>query len=336
MPEKATKGKCPRVVSRLKRLAATLRRVGAPPFRFVHHVLESHFKKHSASLTAAGIAFYLGISLAPLILLGVSVAGFLIGSSERAGEVISEAFVTLIPQGGDLIHSLLERVVANRLSVGLIGLVALLWISSRLTNAVRRALDDVYGGLARPRRWWEGRLVSLGMLVGILAFVIGGAWLNGLFAHLATTDWTLWGIELTPLRWLARIILLLTPYALSWLFFFLVYRLVPTTRGGARAAAIGAGVAALGFEGAKLAFSFYLAHLSNQGLYYGILTAVVMLSLWAYYAAHVLLLGAEVSRALEDRRHQQISVNNHSKETHLPSKTTKRSLSSRKSSDSSR
>ncbi len=289
----------------LARSWAFLRRVFGPPVRFVYDVLRSHLKEHQGGLTAAGVAFYLSISLVPLILLGVSVAGYVIGSSERAVAVISEAVVELVPQGELLIQGLLERVVANRLEVGLIGLVALLWISSKITNAVRRALDNIFGGLARPRRWWEGRLVSLAMLVGLLGFFIGGAWVTGLFAHVATSDWSLWGMELKAVKGLARIILVLAPYLLSWLFFFLVYRLVPTTKGGARAAVFGAAVAALGLEAAKLGFSFYLAHLKSPGLYYGILTGVVLLALWAYYAAHVLLVGAEVAREITRRRRRR-------------------------------
>lgn len=268
--------------------------------RFLRDVGERHIKTHNGALTAAGIAFYLGVTLVPLVLLGSSAAGYILGSDERAVEAVTDTVVRLIPHGEVLIRGLLERTVANRAEVGIIGLVAMLWITSGVTSALRRGIDNIWGGLARKRRWWEGPLIALAMLVGILVFFLGGTWLTGLFAHVATTDWTLWGMELAAVKGLARLVMVLAPFLLSLLFFFLVYRLVPTTHVRSRSALVGAVVAAVGFEGAKLLFSFYIAHITRPALYYGVLAGLVVVFLWAYYAAHILLVGAEVARRFDE------------------------------------
>ena len=269
-------------------------------WRFLRDVGERHVKTHNGALTAAGIAFYLGITLVPLMLLGTSAVGFILGGSERAVGAVTDAVVQLIPHGEELIRGLLERTIANRTEVGIIGLVALLWISSGLTSALRRGIDNIWGGVARKRHWWEGPLIALAMLLGMLVFFLGGTWLTGLFAHVATTDWTLWGMELHTVKGLARLVMVLAPFLLTLLFFFLVYRLVPTTRVRSRSAFVGAVTAAVGFETAKLLFSFYIADISRPTLYYGVLAGLVVIFLWAYYAAHIILVGAEVARRLNE------------------------------------
>ncbi len=272
-------------------------------FRFLGGVLKSHFVTHQGSLSAAGIAFFLGVNLVPLVLLGVSVFGFILGSSGAAAQTVTEALGGILPDSLDWAGNLLEKAVGARVEVGIVGLVVLLWLSSRLTDSVRRALEGIWGA-GRKRRWWEGRLVALGMLVGVFVFLLAGTLLTGLLAKLVGSDWRLGGWEFPLAKGLARIILLVVPYILTALFFFIVYRLVPTAPVSWQAAAVGALTAALAYEAAKVLFSFYLADLARPDVYYGVLAGLVAFSFWSYYAATILLLGAELAYAVEGRRAQ--------------------------------
>ena len=69
-----------------------------------------------------------------------------------------------------------------------------------------------------------------------------------------------------------------------------------------QAAGVGALAAAFAFEAAKLLFSLYLAELARPDIYYGFLAGLVAFSFWSYYAATILLLGAELAHAVEERR----------------------------------
>ena len=272
-------------------------------FRFLGGVLKSHFVTHQGSLSAAGIAFFLGVNLVPLVLLGVSVFGFILGSSGAAAQAVTGALGGLVPDSLGWAGNLLEKAVGARVEVGIAGLLVLLWLSSRLTDSVRRALENIWGA-GRKRRWWEGRLIALGMLVGVLVFLLAGTLLTGLLAKLAGSDWRIGGWEFPLGRGLARIVLLVVPYLLTALFFFLVYRLVPTAPVSWQAASVGALTAALAYEAAKVFFSFYLADLARPDVYYGVLAGLVAFSFWSYYAATILLLGAELASAVEGRRAQ--------------------------------
>ena len=270
-------------------------------FRFLGGVVRSHFVTHHGTLTAGGIAFFLGVNLVPLALLGVSIFGFVLGSNEAAVEVVTQTLGELVPESGDWIEALVGKAIGARVEVGIIGLVVLLWLTSRLTNSIRRAVDNIWGS-GRKRRWWEGRLIALAMLLGVLVFLLAGTFLTGLFARLAGSDWRIGGVNLAWARPLGRIILLIVPFLLTALFFYLVSRLVPTARVSWQAASIGALSAAALFEAAKVLFSFYLADLARPDIYYGFLAGLVVLNFWSYYAATIMLLGAELAHAYEERR----------------------------------
>jgi membrane protein len=270
-------------------------------FRFLGGVVRSHFVTHQGSLTAGGIAFFLGVNLVPLVLLGVSVFGFVLGSSEAAVEVVTRTLGDLVPESLDWIEGVVAKVVAARVEVGVVGLVVLLWLTTRLTDSVRRAIDNIWGP-GRRRRWWEGRLIALAMLGGVLLLLFTSTFLTGLFARFAGSDWRLGEWDFPVAKTIIRIGLVLAPFLLSALFFFGVYRLVPTAPVSWQAAAVGALSTALFFEGAKVLFSFYLADLAAPDVYYGFLAGLVALSFWSYYAATILLLGAELAYAVEKRR----------------------------------
>ncbi|HDR06601.1 MAG TPA: hypothetical protein ENN88_03115, partial [Candidatus Coatesbacteria bacterium] len=143
---------------------------------------------------------------------------------------------------------------------------------------------------------------ALGLLAGILVFLLAGTVLTGLLARLVGSGWRLGEWEPTVGRSLVRIALVVVPYIMTTLFFFLVYRLVPTAPVSWQAAGVGALAAAFAFEAAKLLFSLYLAELARPDIYYGFLAGLVAFSFWSYYAATILLLGAELAHAVEERR----------------------------------
>ncbi len=256
--------------------------------RLLWRVGKSHFGEHNGPLASAGIAFYLGICLVPLLLLGMSVLGFFLGSDGAAQGELASFVNNLVPAAGGFFDELIGSLVKSRISTGLIGLVTLLWLASRLTNAIRRGIDYIWGGKGRKRRWWEGRLVALAMLLGMLLFLLAGTVGTGLIAKFTA-----------GMGGFSRFFLLLAPYLLTLLFFYILYRVVPTVHVRPQAALIGAIVTAVLFEAAKLLFTFYLGNLSQPGVYYGMLTILVVFGLWAYYLASIILLGAELAREVD-------------------------------------
>src|SRR5690606_17278671 len=89
----------------------------------------------------------------------------------------------------------------------------------------------------------------------------------------------------------------LVPPIVSFIGFFLLYRLIPAERPATKHAAVGAIVAAIGFEVLKVGFTQYVAYFGNYNETYGALGFVIIFLFFIYLAAQVMLFGGEVTVA---------------------------------------
>jgi membrane protein len=75
--------------------------------------------------------------------------------------------------------------------------------------------------------------------------------------------------------------------------FLLLYKLIPNTRTYWRNVWPGALTAAILFEIARTLFIFYLEHYANYQLIYGSIASIIVLLVWIFYSAFIMVLGAE-------------------------------------------
>jgi len=105
----------------------------------------------------------------------------------------------------------------------------------------------------------------------------------------------------------------LIPYALSFLVFYVIYKLIPEVKVHTRAAALAAGIGALLFEVFKRGFAFYVAHFSAVGvvlsqLLRGTLTSIIFFLLWISSSLVILLWGAELAAAVNEHFEARTAV----------------------------
>lgn len=259
------------------------------------------FGEARASQAAAAMAYYAIFSLFPLLLVLTSAVGYFV-ADERAQQEAVEFVVTAIPVSRNLIARNVQTVLDLRGTVGVVGLVGLLWSASGVFTVLAHNINRAWSGAER-RGFLKSRLVGLtmvGALVLLLSLSLISSTVLNLLPRLQVPLWggisvyetALWGI-------VSRFV----PWLFTFLLFLGLYLWVPNVEVKGRAALSGAVTAAVAWEVVKNGFVWYLGSgLVQYELVYGSLGTVVALMLWIYVGAWIALFGAYLSAAIAEGR----------------------------------
>ena len=256
----------------------------------------SRFFAADGLFVSAGLAFFFLVTMIPLILLGVSMVGFVLSTEQAAQEVVGQLTANFPVYRKEITRALL-RIVETRATSGALGTVILIVFSTPLFSASRLVLHRVMG-LRVGRGIVRGMLVDAGMviLLGML-----------LFALMAITWAFYWfqvfvlGPAQLPSGWLSATGLLFS-LVLSMVMFYLGYRFVPVRRMRPGPALAGAVVAALLWEVAKQLFRLYIRQFGVYDQIYGPLGVLVALAMFVYYSAVVFVVGGAYAASLDAGR----------------------------------
>jgi membrane protein len=257
------------------------------------------FAEAQAIEAAAGLAYHTLFSLFPLLLTFTVVGSFFL-QDERTVQELVRLISETIPFSQDLIAQNVELVLRKRGAVGAVALVVLLWSASSVFTLLARNISRAWPETA-PRNFLKQRLVALGM-VGTLFVLLVFSQLSSTVLNLLTRlEIPLGGAGLalyeTPI-W--PVITGIVPWLLVFLLFLGLYRWVPNRNVPWRSALWSALAAALAWEGASAAFTWYLSSgLARYALIYGSLGTVVALLLWVYISSLIVLFSAHLGAAID-------------------------------------
>ena len=258
------------------------------------------FRAHDCPLLAAGLAFYTILSLFPLSLGLTAVFGFLLENAALREHLIAMVG-GVFPGSTDLIISTVAESVGAWQTSGVVSLVALMGTASLIFAAIRRALDRAWG-VERTRPFVHRRLLEAAMVGSIVLLVLASWAAVSLFSVVQPLLPTV--LEVPGAGWLAGVVTALTSFVLSLGAFALLYRYVPNAAPTWSDIRFGAVLAAILFEASKYAFSWYLTSFARYSLIYGSLGTTIAFLMWAYLAALILLLGAELTAEYARLRRQ--------------------------------
>ena len=243
----------------------------------------------------AALAYYTLFSIAPLLLIAISIAGLVFGEDAARGQVYGELRDLMGEQGAAAVEALLKNVnqPAQGILATLIGVVTLLIGAMTVFGELQNALDRIWRAPAPPGgsgllQLLRGRLLSFAMVLGI-GFLV----LVSLLASAAVAALGKWW---TPMfgGWsvLANAVDLVLGFAVVTAGFALIYKVVPRVRIEWRDVWVGAAVTALLFTLGRFAIGFYLGR-ATFASGFGAAASLVVLLVWMYYSAQIFLLGAE-------------------------------------------
>jgi len=250
---------------------------------------------------AAAIAFYGLISLVPLGVLAISVFGRLLGSSAAVERQVIFLLGSVLPPTDSGIEQAIRQFTqpGGRWFIEIVSILGLLWAGSRLFHTLEDVLTRVWSGHGRGRSLFSRNLVALAATfaagVIFLAIMLTTAAAAALASRPAAIGY------FPALAWWRVILRHLAPIAGAWLMFSLTYRFLPQETGTWRHAAIAAAGAAVLWEISRIAFAALVTRSAGHGRLYGSLAGTVVLTLWIYLTASIMLLGAELAVVLQQR-----------------------------------
>ncbi|MEK4031085.1 MULTISPECIES: YihY/virulence factor BrkB family protein [Bacillaceae] len=262
---------------------------------FSKHLLK-RIQQSDVPDTAAQMSYYFLLSLFPLLIFAVTLLAYL---------PISQQDMFLLVRDyapGDTVETIqntLNEVLQNG-NGGLLsfGVIATLWSASKGMNAIIKGLNHAYN-VDETRPFYKVRGMSVLLTVGLI-FVIAAALILqvfgkqiGLFAsdYLGLSDefLKLWNW----LRWL------ISPLLIFGVFVGLYY-LAPNISVKCLTVLPGAIFAAVGWIVVSLGFSFYVNNFGNYSATYGSIGAIIVMMIWFYLSAMIILIGGEINALKND------------------------------------
>lgn len=259
-------------------------------FRLLYRAVRKGLKDHGRD-HAAAIAFWIFFSIFPLLLGLFAAAGYFLESQAAQARLI-ELVTETLPGSADLVKGNVEDVVRARGTLGLVGLIGLFWTASSGIGAITRAINRTLGA-KRSHPAFLSKVRYFLTTVAVSVFLVLSVGVTASLEVLANLDLRALnrlGVEPGAIENLAG---WLTGLLFAFLTFALVYKVTPYIETRWRQVIPGALLGAAVFELSKRGFLFYLGRVANFEAVYGSLSSIIVLLLWLYVSALVLLLGAE-------------------------------------------
>jgi membrane protein len=244
------------------------------------------FSDDSGGNLAAVVTYYAFLSLFPLLLVMVTVLGFVLQGNGDAAQAVEKSVLSQFPVIGDYIK---VRALSGHVSALIIGLVISLWGGLGITNAIQNAFDQIW---AVPRKdrpdFLQWRLKGLLLIVTLGVLFIVATAVSGLITGLGG-PWVKAG---------AIVISLLVNFAL----FLCAFRFMTSATIGTSCLWIGVGTASLLWVVLQLVGGIYINHVyRHASSVYSQFALVIALLIWLRLGAQVTLYSAEINVVLTRR-----------------------------------
>jgi membrane protein len=269
---------------------------------FVRRVHEGAVESN-VSFLASGLAFDALLAAVPLVLVALSLVGYVLSARAAAARLDPAAYLRqLLPDYGTgsagnpfapVLH-LAESVVRQRGRLTLVGLPLFVWFAAGLFGSLRTALCEIFD-TRETRSWLRGKILDVGLVVATgvlvtanLALSEGLLQLEGRHGFVA-----FFGAQLLAFAFLVAL-------------FAMIFKYAPAHRVRWDTALVAALVCAVGFDVARAGLAVYFRHLMRPDRLVSDATlgALFLFVAWVYYLTFVFLIGAQIAQVYELRRRQ--------------------------------
>jgi membrane protein len=257
---------------------------------------------------SAAITFYLSLYLSPLLLAVIAIAGFVFGKEAAQGEVVEQIRGVMGREGAEVVEQILAQTASTQHGIvaGVVAVVTLFIGASGLFSCLQGALDVIWqvpgkksgGGILVALR---ERLFSFLLVCGTAFLLIAALIVNAVVSGIngRVSGW------LPHSEGLVEVLNFSISYALITTLFAMIFKWLPETRLAWSDVWLGAAITTALIALARYPIGLYLNRVS-VGSAFGAAEAFVVFLVWVYYAAQIVLFGAEFTFVYANRFNQTL------------------------------
>ena len=259
----------------------------------VKQAVSSWSDDYAPSMGAA-IAYYTVFSIAPLLLIVISVAGLVFGQEAARGEIVAQLGGLMGADAAKAIEGLIVSVSKPGKGVlsSIVGVVVLLVGATTVFGELQDALDRIWRAPARAKSGLWGlvraRVLSFGLILAVGFLLIASLVVSAGLSALG--KW--WAPLFGGWEVLLQVVNFAVSFGLITVIFALIYKIMPRVRVAWHDVWIGSAVTALLFTIGKFLIGLYIGK-SSVASGFGAAGSLVVILVWVYYSAQIFLLGAE-------------------------------------------
>ena len=258
----------------------------------------SGFSNDNGLKFSASLAYYTVFSLAPLLILMISLAGLFFKNDAVTNQVYPEIKQYVGAQGALQIQGMLKSLaLSGKTGIAVVvGVVTLLLGASSIFIEIQDSLNTIWRVKAKPKRGWvkmlQNRFLSFSLIVSLGFLLLASLLINFLMSALsnkiehflpAVTGLLIKGINTA-----------ITLIVISVLF-GIIFKVLPDVKIKWRDVRSGAIFTAVLFMIGQYLISLYLQY-TAQGSAYGAAGSIIVILVWIYYTAAILYIGAEFTQ----------------------------------------
>ena len=248
---------------------------------------------------SASLSYYTVFSLAPLLLLLISLVGFFLGRDAAQGQLFSEINGMVGNQAAGQIQETIKNLELSgkTTTAVIIGAITLIIGATTVFGEIQDSINMIWKVKAKPKRGWlkliKDRLLSSSLIVGlgfllIVSLVINGA-LQGLNDMLKS-----YFPDVTVV--IFNILNVVISFIVITILFGVIFKVLPDVEIRWKEVRVGAFFTACLFMLGRFLIGFYLETAGTASAY-GAAGSIIIILLWVYYTAAILYFGAEFTRA---------------------------------------
>ena len=264
---------------------------GHGPRTYLRAFWERAYRENITGL-AAMVAYNLMLAVFPFVLLVLFIFGQVLDSPDVRSSILEDLERLFPNTEQDTLNNILDRIRENATTIGIVAIVASLWIGASFWGAMDTAFCRIYH--VECRGWVEQKRFSFVMLVVVVAFLAATVFLPTVEGALvSSTDRLPFG--LSDNRALDNLLLVAGALALNFVIGAVIYWAVPKGHMPWRAVWPGAAFLTVTTGIANWAFPFYLSNISNLSRFGSTVGFVLIALIWFYALSLAIMAGAVIN-----------------------------------------